>query len=286
MTTATTEIALSDLYGQNCAADDWENWANTLRNVSHDIDQIIKEQGESKELIAKRQGLLAWCIGDWLLAADRLKIKKSVVKKKLDFMFATRWSNGNITRKYAKGTLNNFKTVCKAIPASRRRENVGFSLHLEIAKLTEAADQERMLDSVEGYWKERGKQMSVRDLKKTIADLQKVGMLLGKPTPDAGKKAKPVDVVVRRVPQETYELLQRLSTAIFYRQKDNEAPDALRAASPGDLLYWMAKKWCSEHKDEMAAFLRPPATEPPAPEQKPTPAVNPEPEPELATNNH
>lgn len=62
---------------------------------------------------------------------------------------------------YSNKTLSNLKYVAGAIPASRRRENVAWSKHAEVASLPEEA-QEKILD--------RAESLSVKQVREIVRD--------------------------------------------------------------------------------------------------------------------
>jgi len=90
------------------------------------------------------QAAIMWCqdvekaspfwVGDLLLLGDKFGEEASQVLE----------ASG-----YAEQTARNTKHVCKVIPPERRRQNLSFALHQEVAAVPDVDEQEKWLDKCE-----------------------------------------------------------------------------------------------------------------------------------------
>jgi len=74
---------------------------------------------------------------------------------------------------YTRESLANFKSVAKAFPFSRRRENVEYSFFKELQGLPEAT-QEKILDDIESPNRPSLNQKEIRVIKRTLGNKSKV----------------------------------------------------------------------------------------------------------------
>jgi hypothetical protein len=103
--------------------------------------RIYRESEEAKvshSTEEKSNDRTLWEIGDWLLYGERLgKLKERALKREALAQF----------KGYAWPTIKGYKVVSKAIPESRRRYHLSYSMHREIASLEEPM-QEQIFDWV------------------------------------------------------------------------------------------------------------------------------------------
>jgi len=114
--------------------------------------QAILARVEGVREADKRQ----WYIGEWLLAG-----RKSLGVRKL------RPEATKITG-YPWGTLKNYMGMAKEFPKSRRRDNLRYSHHYEVRKLSQD-DQKKYLDLCSKH------RMPVKNLRSTIRQDKKTG---------------------------------------------------------------------------------------------------------------
>jgi hypothetical protein len=218
---------------EDCTLEVWKGYSRHLRRVVDELDRQGRELKETGGGLNEQQVMLAWAIGDWLLKAKKIGVKPGILRKHV---------REALNEKYAQGTLSNFMTVSKAFDFSRRRENVGFSHHLEIAKFHDIKIQEDLLNRVE----ESG--MSVRRLKDYIKDSQNYGYL-PKTEDGPNKKAPPPGCKLLKlwVPNSFYSNLQRWSIANF--QSDG------RRYQPAKMMAWLAHEYVKKHQPELDAMV-------------------------------
>ncbi|MCC7424469.1 MAG: hypothetical protein IT428_29735 [Planctomycetaceae bacterium] len=103
------------------------------RGLHADADPSLAQWEQAGEALGRGQGAMQWAIGDWLLYGEGRR----------------EWGDGykaavaRFDRKYQ--TLLNHKWVAKGFEFSRRRENLPWSYHAEVVRLS-PADQDRLLD--------------------------------------------------------------------------------------------------------------------------------------------
>lgn len=84
---------------------------------------------------------LRWLIGDWLVLGER-------TFKKTTEELAARF-------KKAKGTIYNWTSVCKQVDISRRREELDFTFHVEVAALSPSEQTRFLKKAVDEKWSTR-----------------------------------------------------------------------------------------------------------------------------------
>jgi N6-adenosine-specific RNA methylase IME4 len=99
--------------------------------------------------LARIHGAMLWWIGDWLLYGERA--------------YGEKYAEALEATPYEYGTLRNAKVVAEAIALSRRRDNLTWAHHQEVAPL-EPADQDRWLDWTSAIHPPH----TVQDLRKAI----------------------------------------------------------------------------------------------------------------------
>jgi N6-adenosine-specific RNA methylase IME4 len=91
------------------------------------------------ETLAFVEGAVLWWVGDWLLYADRERERNG------DSGYGTKYEEALTALPFQYQTLANAKTVAQSVEFSRRRENLKWAHHAEVAPL-DPADQEHWLD--------------------------------------------------------------------------------------------------------------------------------------------
>ena len=231
---------------KECTPADWKGFGLHLRRVVEDLDKQGRDLGETGSGISEQRNVLAWAIGDWLLKGKEIGVKPTVLKKQV---------REALKGTYPGGTLDNFKTVCKAFKDfSRRRENVSFSHHLEIAKFDDLKIREDLLDRAQGFAinpisgrrTDLGKH-SVRRLRAYIKEMQEAGQL----PPTGSSKPKPSTIVTIKIGTSTYDRLSKLAeTMSFYTRPKKGAFRVTTAPDVSHLIWWMAGMYYQKHKDE------------------------------------
>lgn len=95
------------------------------------------------------EGALQWWVGDWLNDGEAA--------------FGEMYAQAVDHVGYAQKTLMNIQWVASRIPASRRRENVSWTKHAEVASL-EPKEQEKILEKAAG-WTVKQVRAEVKDTK-------------------------------------------------------------------------------------------------------------------------
>lgn len=100
-----------------------------LDTLSYNPQGLTLEQWVSDgKLLTSYNNSLQFAIGDWLLYGEKL--------------FADDFDSVVDQLGFTEASLNNFKSVSKGLPPSRRRENVSYSIHAEVKSLpVEHADK-------------------------------------------------------------------------------------------------------------------------------------------------
>lgn len=119
---------------------------------------------------------LRWLIGDWLVLGER-RWGKSVDE------LATRF-------KKTRGTMYNWTSVCKRVEFSRRREELDFTFHQEVAHLTPDEQTQVLQTAIDEKW-------STRQLRAFIET--------GDPTPLSSKSTSQNGEIVPRKYRKLYE---------------------------------------------------------------------------------
>jgi len=102
-----------------------------------DASMTTKEFINVWDCLQQVNGAVQWWIGDWInLARDKHKFASTVQVENI------------LNSVYSDGYLKNLSWVAWQIPESRRRENLSFSHHQEVAPLSEE-EQEHWFDKAE-----------------------------------------------------------------------------------------------------------------------------------------
>lgn len=140
--------------------DSMEGFTLTSLGLQADSSPTLEEWQRAGDILARGNGTLQWAIGDWLLYGEERRdwgdgYKDAIVR---------------FGRKYQ--TLLNLKSVAKAFPFSRRRENLSWAHHAEVVGLS-LEDQVRLLDEAgphEGQEKPRLTRSELRERVKQIEE--------------------------------------------------------------------------------------------------------------------
>jgi hypothetical protein len=216
----------------------WLREAEAIKVAQRQIDRDLRTVKRQEEYWADWQGKLNFAIGDWLLAGTEGGIKPRVLKKHVRMRFAN-------DKRYAWGTLGNIKSVCKAVEPSRRRENLSYSMHVEVAPLPK--DRQ---DAVLEYASEeisRGRKFSVRDVKAQI----KCGLGLTR-----AQQMEKLDLQAAINPEDRKRVV-----TLSLRHKDIKLLEQfgeikkLESHRASSVLLWMAQQYFAEHKSEVKPFV-------------------------------
>lgn len=121
--------------------------------LSYDPSGLSFDEWHSDgKLLIGYHNSLQFAIGDWLLYGET--------------RFCDEFENVVDQLGFSEGTLNNFKSVAKGLPPSRRRENVPYSIHSEVRSLEpEAAQKFLELAANEASLPEAQKQVTVKAIR-------------------------------------------------------------------------------------------------------------------------
>jgi hypothetical protein len=121
---AITPVSL-DLTDANLTYDRWEALGRLLGSVKRST---------------------SWYIGDWLIFGEALFGEEHA--QGVESTVSERYDIAERVTGLTRETLMNYKSVCQSIAVNRRRENLPFSIHIEVAPLT-PREQRRWLAHAE-----------------------------------------------------------------------------------------------------------------------------------------
>jgi hypothetical protein len=202
--------------------------------------ELWKKHGK---YLSQARGLMQWDIGDWLIEAEvHGRLEQAKLREEATFITGLEW-----------GTLKNLMWVSRRIPASRRRDDLSYSHHREVAKFDEA-NQEMLLDRVTKGLPRVHNPRSVASLKTVISRWQKDGTLpqtrkpraeqpIGTPEPDE-KEPKLVRVKIEGdVARSVYAFFRDLAYARYNNYQ------------PKRLIWEMAVQYYNDNKQQLKAEL-------------------------------
>jgi hypothetical protein len=206
------------------------------------------------KVLARSLGNHLWELGDWLLSPETEFAKGELPE---DLLKQCREYAAKVTG-YSWGNLKNYAWVSRAIPPSRRRDGLSYSVHREVAKF-EPKYQEHLLDyALRSPLDQHGRPVennlrrpfSVREMRQTILGMQKDGCLprttkvkrsiVGADDDQRIRKPgecppEPPRTVTLRIPLRDWYVLRNLAWKLV--QKPNVA----------DVIWWMAAEYAHEH---------------------------------------
>lgn len=216
--------------------DKWKDYGRLLRQAKGEIDLVKgktdEEHAEKTGSLTEYEALLAWALGDWLVEGVKGGLKPRVLKGHVREVLGKKCP--------AWGTLSNYMTVSRAVDFSRRREDLPYSIHLEVAKYT-PEEQEEYLKKAQEDSQRRGQTVSVRDFKKMVDASQRLKMTMDGRAPAAAEQ-KPLLLKIG-VSEGERNWLREIGRA---KGLGYNAASALR---------WMAGEYAKEHKELLKAEL-------------------------------
>src|SRR6266446_5649490 len=152
----------------------WKSYGHHVRQFINSVEEKASKHDENSELLSDYRSLMAWAIGDFLVAGVKGGLKPRVLKRHVREILGNRKS-------LAWGTISNYMVTCKAIEFSRRRESLSFSHHVEVAKYP-PEEQDRYLERAAAV------RVSVREFKKMVHELQRQKMTMEERVAQAAKE--------------------------------------------------------------------------------------------------
>jgi hypothetical protein len=207
-------------------------WIEKGEYITKHTAFVEGEHRTRQERLNDQLGALKWAVGDWLCegADGGIKPKRLMNEAK------------RITR-YQKGTLKNCMVVSRAVESSRRRDDLPYSLHVEVAKYSpEEQDEYLEMAADRRKWVNREpKPISVRDFKVAIRERQRQKMTPEERAAEEGKK--PLLWLKVGVTEENRARLREIA---HVKGLHGNAADA---------VLWMAFEYIKEHRAELKAAI-------------------------------
>jgi hypothetical protein len=217
---------------------EFQEFALEIGQANFNLEEWKRELKEIKKRSDKDKSQALWDIGDHILKGQVLgRLGQQELKKHATEITKTSWEN-----------VQNYMWVSRSVPVSRRRENLSYSIHREVASFDEAT-QEMLLDRAEkGDPRTKGP-LKVRAFQEAIKLLRKNGTIPpGKDTPSNGSGAEEPDevmvvTVLFRLRPDAFDFMKRLA---FARHGTH---------TPQRLLWEMALTYYKENIPKLTAEL-------------------------------
>jgi hypothetical protein len=181
------------------------DWIMTMNGLEYVGEQLTKEDWqEMGEWLTRLRDSIQWMIGDWAnlgehymhqwVSEEELAEIESTIRKDSDIPEGKyKWLADLVDYKY--GTLRNFALYAREFNVSRRRDTLTYSHHVEVARIKNRSQQDRLLDLAENG--HNGRRLSVRELRELVQ--QKEGLL---PRPKSLAQQSPIITSLIRIQQE------------------------------------------------------------------------------------
>jgi hypothetical protein len=207
----------------------------------------VKALDERAKALVEKQGSMNWVLGDCLLEGVDSGLKPGRLKKHVLEVTGLKLSSGR---------LSNLMTVSRAIPieSSRRREDLPYSIHAEVAKF-EPDVQDKLLDLAEEGnrhkwikvpkegWRQTWAPYSVREFRAIITKKQDLGEL-----PRVGKASAKPHAEPR---YQTISLRMTLTNGNYLE----DLAGATCASSVEAMILTLLRRCITEHKEEFQAEI-------------------------------
>jgi site-specific DNA-methyltransferase (adenine-specific) len=154
-------------------ADPEPRWRITPLGLEAPDDLTYEELYHLGFALGRMERGIAWAIGDWWRELDRAQFTLGDRANELQHATGLDYQ-----------TLRNYGWVASKFPLSRRRDNLAFAHHAEVAKLT-AAEQDRWLDLAEREGLSRNR------LRRMLMEADSRGLSLPLPRHEAGDEPAP-----------------------------------------------------------------------------------------------
>jgi hypothetical protein len=234
---------------ETCTLEDWNGYGLHLARAVAELDRLQRDLSEKQRDQSSLEDDVRWALGDWYMKGRENKVKPAVIRKFIKLYFKCKGKGG---KGYNERTIGNFATTSKAFSFSRRREKLSYSCHIVVAKFDDLKVQDQLLDLAEDRRNERGRQMSVRDLKACIK------RQAGYWPAQISDKPKRHTVVTIRMLTSVYDKLATWAEAkSFNRDPKNGAFRPTPVPDVSRLIFWMANQFFQEHSADWADILKP-----------------------------
>jgi hypothetical protein len=198
-----------------------ENWTLQGRSLARELKAFGKDTEKS-------EGKLLWELGDWLINGELDgKMGKDKLRKCAVAATGFKWNY-----------LKQLKVVSRAIPPSRRRNDLSYSMHREVCPADEAT-QERLLTEAARRQATRDP-MSVREIRKEVK--KQIGSIGSKGSSLLQKKMGGAGEIVKiALSMENYNQLYRL-------QRDFNC-----GGNVGDVMFLIVRTYIKQNSSEIKA---------------------------------
>lgn len=207
--------------------------------------KALDKQGKALE---EKQGSMNWVLGDWLLEGIENGVKPRKMKNHVLEVTGLKLSSGR---------LSNLMTVSRAVEPSRRREDLPYSIHAEVAKFDPETQEKLLQEAVDGgeedkvalarWIKDKSVHRrlvpySVRGFRAYIKKAQDRGQIPRTGKPRANDKEPIHQTISVRVSLRDGVWLENLARAKSVR-------------SVSDMILTLAQRCVKEHREEFNAKI-------------------------------